>query len=378
VRVLHITSTFPKAAGEATGPFLADLVAACRHAGIEVRVVAPHAPGVTPMEGVRRFRYGPTGTEVLAYRGGLLAAARGRGAVMVPPYVAAMAGVAAAEARAWRPDVVHAHWWFPGGLAAIVATRRPVIVTLHGSDLAFAHRAGLRPVARWVARRAAAVTAVSGALAEEASAFLGVPVTVSAMPVEVTPHVSTLPRSGLVAVGRLMPEKGFDVLLDALRIAPAPLTLVGSGPLEGELRARASGLDVRFAGAVGRAELVSLLAGSAALVVPSRREGLGLVAVEAIILGTPVIASAVGGLPEALGAFDGVPPAFGEVLDVPGGLLVPAGHVGALAAAIERVPELGPPGPLALAGAERHRPAAVGEHHLALYRSVAEGSAGGR
>ena len=369
MRVLHVTSTFPKAPGEGTGPFIADLVAASRRAGMQVRVVAPHAPGVVPMEGVRRFRYGPAGAEVLAYRGGLLAAARGWGAVMVPPFLSAMVAATAVEVRRWRPDVVHAHWWFPGGLAAVTAARAPVVITLHGSDVALAHRAAARGPARRVARRAAAVTAVSGALADEASALLGVSVGVSAMPVEVAP-APPAPRSGLVAVGRLAPEKGFDVLLDALRITPLPLTLVGTGPLERSLRARAAGLDVRWAGTVGRAELQSLLAGASALVVPSRREGLGLVAIEAILLGTPVIASAVGGLPEALGAYDLAPPAFGEVLDVPAGLLVPADHVGALAAALARVPSLGPPGPLALAGAERHRPAAVATHHLALYESV--------
>jgi len=369
VRVLHVTSTFPKGPGEGTGPFIADLVAASRRAGIEVRVLAPHAPGVVPMEGVRRFRYGPDRAEVLAYRGGLLAAARGWGAVMVPPFLSAMVAATASEVRRWRPDVVHAHWWFPGGLAATTAGRAPVVVTLHGSDVALAHRAAARGAARRVARRAGAVMAVSGALAAEATALLGVPVGVSAMPVVVDP-VPPGPRSGLVAVGRLAPEKGFDVLLDALRITPAPLTLVGTGPLDASLRAQAAGLDVRWSGTVGRSELHRLLAGASALVVPSRREGLGLVAIEAILLGTPVVASAVGGLPEALGAYDLAPPAFGEVVDAPGGLLVPPDHVGALAAALARVRSLAAPGPLAVAGAERHRPAAVATHHLALYESV--------
>jgi glycosyltransferase involved in cell wall biosynthesis len=129
-------------------------------------------------------------------------------------------------------------------------------------------------------------------------------------------------------------------------------------------------MDVRWTGMLTRAELHPLLAGAAAVVVPSRREGLGLVAVEAILLGTPVIASFTGGLPEALGAFDAPRPSYGEVLDAPGGLLVPPDHVGALAAALARVPTLGAPGGLAVVGAARHRPDAVGERHVALYRSV--------
>jgi glycosyltransferase involved in cell wall biosynthesis len=374
VRVLHVTSTFPRAPGEGTGPFLADLVSASRAAGLDVRVVAPNGTGVVPMEGVVRFRYGPARAEVLAYGGGLLSTARGAGALMVPPYVVSMAAATARTARQWRADVVHAHWWLPAGLAAVPAAavaRVPVVLTLHGSDVALAHR--VRPFAAAVARRAAAVTAVSVSLAEEASSLLGIEVAVTAMPI-VVGDVGPGHRRGVVAVGRLTPEKGFDVLLDALRLAPVPLTVVGSGPLEPALRERARGLDVRFAGTVGRAELHEMLARAAAVAVPSRREGLGLVAVEAVLLGTPVIASHTGGLPEALGAFGAVPPAYGEVLEVPGGLLVPPGHVGALAAALERVATLPPPGPLALAAAARHRPDVVAEHHLSLYRRAIGGA----
>lgn len=342
MRVLHVTSTYPRRPGDGTGPFLADLVAVTRGAGADVRVVAPAARGVEPMDGVVRFRYGPRRAEVLAYGGGLLATTRGRGAVMVPTYLAGMSATVARVARAWPADVVHAHWWLPAGLASLPAgrlARAPVVLTLHGSDVAVAHR--FRPLARAVARRAAAVTAVSVALADEAESLLGVEVAVTAMPVIVgdTGDVGGPgERRGLVAVGRLAPEKGFDVLLDALRLAPMPLTIVGDGPLDGALRARAIGLEVEFAGTLGREELHARLARAAAVVVPSRREGLGLVAVEAILLGTPVIASYTGGLPEALGAFEAAPPSYGEVREAPGGLLVPPGHVGALASALERAP----------------------------------------
>ncbi|MHB8467202.1 MAG: glycosyltransferase [Acidimicrobiales bacterium] len=361
MRVLHVTSTFPRADGDTTGPFLADLVAAQRDAGIDVSVLAPHAPGVSSsVEGVpvRRFRYGPVRLERLAYGPGLLAVGRtASGSAMIPAYLAAMAAATRAEVRRLRPDVVHAHWWLPGGLAAALQPT-PFVLTLHGSDVAIAPR--LRRLARWVLSRAAAVVAVSDALAEEAAQTIGGPaVGVAPMPVVIAPaSMPGPPRSGLLAVGRLTPEKGFDVLIDAMaRIRPdTTLDVIGDGPLMAGLRARATD-RVRFLGALPRAEYHARLRAASALVVPSRREGLGLVAVEAILAGTPVVASAVGGLP--------------SVVCADGGILVPPDDAVALAHALDHVSSLLPPGPLALAAAARHEPAAVVRAHLALYEQAA-------
>jgi glycosyltransferase involved in cell wall biosynthesis len=116
-------------------------------------------------------------------------------------------------------------------------------------------------------------------------------------------------------VGRSSPEKGFDVLLDALRLArdggmDIVLEIVGEGPDRAALESRCVQLGlvdaVRFVAPLRRAELQERMAEAHAVVVPSRREGLGLVAVEALALGRPVIASRVGGLPEVVTAGTGV------------------------------------------------------------------------
>jgi glycosyltransferase involved in cell wall biosynthesis len=274
---------------------------------------------------------------------------------MIPAYVAAMAAAVRREVRRWRPDVVHAHWWFPGGFAAVLG-RTPLVVTLHGSDVALARRA--RPLARWVLSRASAVVAVSAALAAEASDVTGIgSIGVAPMPVVIEPGASG-PRAGILAVGRLVPEKGFDVLIDAMAMTQSGVTVdvIGDGPLAATLRARATP-RVRFLGALPRAEYHARLRRASALVVPSRREGLGLVAVEAVLVGTPVIASAVGGLP--------------SVVDADGGILVPAGDPVALAAALDRAASLAPPGPAAIAAAARHEPARVAALHHELYLTVA-------
>lgn len=393
MRVLHVTSTFPREDGDPTGPFLAQLCTAEHEAGVDVRVVAPHAPGLPLSQviggvRVRRFRYGPAASEVLAYRGGLLAAARsGSGAAMVPSYLAAMAAVAGSEARSWRADLVHAHWWFPGGVAVATATRRPFVVTLHGSDVGLARRPSMRRAARYVFGRAGAVVAVSDWLAAEAATVVGLPrgaVGVGPMPVIVSGKRPWPPprRTGpvrLVAVGRLAAEKGFDVLIDAVGLASAnglvvELDVVGEGPEREALARRAADRGVadavHFLGALSPVERDRRVVAASALVAPSRREGLGLAAVEAVLLGTPVIASHTGGLPGALGAPIGSTPALGSTRLVPGGVLVAPEDVAGLAAALSLARGLPAPSGAALVAAARHDPAAVAAQHIELYLGV--------
>jgi len=274
-----------------------------------------------------------------------------------------MARAVRAEVRVWRPDVVHAHWWFPAGFVS-VSSSTPTVVTLHGSDVGLAAR--VRPLARLVARRASAVVAVSGALADEASAVLGVPVGVAAMPVVVSPTVHHRSGGQMVAVGRLSAEKGFDVLAAAVARSGVEVSVIGAGPSADALRR--AGLSVRPP--MPRAALHDVIAEARALVVPSRREGLGLVALESLLIGTPVIASHVGGLPAVLG-YSGPAPAARGVVRAPGGLLVAPGDVDALAAALASPP--GPPSPVAASVADAHRPAAVAARYLALYEAARAG-----
>ena len=127
----------------------------------------------------------------------------------------------------------------------------------------------------------------------------------------------------LVAVGRLIPIKGLDVLLEAVRRAQAEvpgltLELAGSGPLEPELR-RLAPPGTTFLGHVSPVE--PLLERNAIVVVPSRGEGFGMVALEAAERGRAAIVSDVGGLPEIV--------ADGET-----GLVVPPDDAEALARAL--------------------------------------------
>lgn len=137
----------------------------------------------------------------------------------------------------------------------------------------------------------------------------------------------------VVFVGRLVPEKGAQVLLDAVprvisRIPQAKFIIVGSGPYEGELRSRVKNLKlgdkVSFTGYLDLGTKNSLLGWADVAVVPSLYEPFGIVALEAMASEVPVVASATGGLKEV-------------VTDRVDGLLVPPGNCEALASAISRI-----------------------------------------
>jgi glycosyltransferase involved in cell wall biosynthesis len=149
-------------------------------------------------------------------------------------------------------------------------------------------------------------------------------------------------------VAALTHEKGQADLVDAVALLDDPalhLVLVGAGPLAGALAARAAaagvGSQVHLPGFHPEPRAAS--AGFDIYAQPSRAEGLGSSLLDALLLGRPVIASAVGGMPEVIAGADGTPPSPASAAPAAGpepgwaGILVPPGEPAALAAAIRRV-----------------------------------------
>jgi glycosyltransferase involved in cell wall biosynthesis len=313
-RVVFAAHAFPRGEDDLPGSFLLRLAVALEREGIEVRAVAPAASGLPPDEVLRgipvhRYRYAPRRAETLAYTGGMhRQAARARGA-------AALAGLIGAGALAVRragaaADLVHAHWWFPGGVQGLLAGRRPLVTTLHGTDLRLTRS---RPVARVacarVLRASAVITTVSTWLRDEVAEFApdcAARTQVAPMPVDDSLFSpGGQPRTELLFVGRLDRQKGADLAIRAvaaLRGAAAELQLrlVGSGPLEPELRRLAGELGIaerlRWESGLSQPRLADRYRRAAALVVPGAGEGFGLVAVEGQLSGAPVVAAASGGL----------------------------------------------------------------------------------
>jgi glycosyltransferase involved in cell wall biosynthesis len=295
VKVTVLTTSYPRDAGDAAGVFVQQTVERLRAAGVAVEVVSPVA-----------FRhYG------IAYGDGIVNNLRRRPwlVLALPPFLWSFARAARRASR--DADVVHAHW-IPSGLPAMY-TRRPVVLQLWGSDAALAGKA------RWafstVVRRAQVVVCASRDLAEQAAAL-------GAREVRLIPTSVVIPASvgepqeppHVLYVGRLSEEKGLRELAGATR--DLPLVVVGDGPLRD--------LFPEAIGFVPPGDLGGYYERASVVVVPSRREGYGMTAREAMAYGRPVVATAVGGLTDAVD--DGVT-----------GLLVPPGDVTALRAALERL-----------------------------------------
>ncbi len=347
--MLFVTHNFPRHEGDAAGSFVLRLARALTDAGASVHVLAPAAPKLAArdvIEGipVERVRYASDDKQTLAYEGTMAESVRaswsGRFALLgLLWHVRRAVTRALAEARRrGEPfDIVHAHWWFPSALAVWQsglgrAGAPPLVITMHGSDVRLAR--SVKPshaIMRAVLGSARAVTAVSSWLAREAMHIApAVKVDVAPMPVDIahfTPGV--VPRSGrLLFVGRLNAQKGAADLLDALARTTHDVhcDIVGDGSDREALqqRARTLGVEARvhWHGALMSHALPALYARALATIMPSREEGLGLVAVESQLCETPVIAYDSGGLSDV-------------VQSEHGGTLVTVGDTAALARAID-------------------------------------------
>ncbi|MGY1711216.1 glycosyltransferase family 4 protein [Geodermatophilus sp. SYSU D00758] len=254
-------------------------------------------------------------------------------------------------------DLVHDNQSLGYGLLRLVRAGVPTVATVHhpvaiDRDLELAAAPTLRrrvTLARWygftrmqarVAPRLHGITTVSENSRRDIATHLGVPAGgIDVTPVGIDPDVFTPPPPGrprdpdsvVVTTSADVPLKGLVHLLEAvakLRTErPVRLTVVGTarsgGPAEGALDRLALRDAVRFTGPLPEPELVALLQSAAVVAVPSLYEGFSLPAIEAMACGTPLVTTDAGALPEVVGRR--------------AGLIVRAGDVGELTAALQLV-----------------------------------------
>jgi glycosyltransferase involved in cell wall biosynthesis len=292
------------------------LIAAFRHAGHDVVVLArSDATGNTPSSDVpivrlpfhqlpRRARHVARQLRFLGQLPGALSALR-RAVLEARSEVVLVLAI-----TSYAPYMV--------GLSRVA----PVVVSLEGGEPGGEFTANPRLLRRAL-RRATRVVACARSLAASARALAP----------DIEPRLTVIPngvdpgrfgdgpahrhsRPYIAAVGRLVPQKGFDVLLEAFASVPIPVDLLiaGDGPERPRLERMCARLGihgrVHLLGSLDAAAVAGLYRGSAVVAVPSRWEGLPLVCLEAMAIGRAVVASRVDGIPDA-------------VVDGQTGLLVP-------------------------------------------------------
>jgi glycosyltransferase involved in cell wall biosynthesis len=230
--------------------------------------------------------------------------------------------VAALGRLAAGVDVVHAHGLRAGSLAAL-SGRQPLVVSWHNAVIGGGAGGVVgRALERLVARRARTTLAASSDLADRARRLGARDVRLAPVGAPALRRTGRDPGLGsplVLAVGRLHPQKGYDVLVQALPLlGDAVVAVAGDGPLEASLRAAAP--QVRWLGR--RDDVADLLAAADVVVLPSVWEARSLTAQEALRAGRPLVATRVGGLPELVGD---------------GAVLVPPGDPVALGTAVRRL-----------------------------------------
>jgi glycosyltransferase involved in cell wall biosynthesis len=248
--------------------------------------------------------------------------------------------------RKERFDLLHVHWPFPHGIWGYVAgklSHTPMVLTFHGAELLLSRKFGfVKYFIRHSVKHAKAVICNSTYTAREVAQLTGKKAFVipfgSTVSLKPTVTAETKPVKDLLFVGRLIERKGLEHLIRALPLVeeklPVHLHVVGDGNMADtwKLLVREMGLDgkITFYGVIPNDQLESLYASADVFVLPAivdhrgDTEGLGVVLVEALSFGVPVVASAVGGIPDV-------------VIDEKTGLLVPQKDPPALAEAIIRI-----------------------------------------
>jgi len=300
-------------------------------------------------------------------------------------YYAAVVSLIEKLRRNFPFDLIHAHYSYPDGWVAAKLGKRfnvPVIITEQNpwkpwmDDYALVRRQAV-----WAARQCTFHIAISEVVRQEIEKFTGESQKLRVIPDGIDGSVFTLPRDlskprkkQILFVGVIRPVKGVDVLLKSLRLLvdrgrDERLVLVGDSFYPAYRReyermqqlTRDLGLTdrVNFAGKKPINELVQYMQESAVLVLPSRKESLGMVLAEALACGTPVVATRCGG-PE-------------EIVTNRVGVLVRPDDPDALAAGIELVidrPEAYDPVSLREHALEKFSWTKIANQYADLYREA--------
>ena len=366
MKVLVIGSVYPRFHEDAEVPWLRTSVAHLKQAGVEIQVLAPAYKGLKSHEidgvKVNRFRYAPASLEILTHEEGAPSkmASKPWLQLLAIPYIISGFFRCLKICRKFRPDVIHAHWPFPHAYIALGAAklfRIPLVLNFHGAELLLIRKKKwVKPLLKFAIGQAQAVFANSSFTAGKIKALRKVEVewspygtTLESREISAEPTQAPHPINGkfkILFVGRHIERKGICYLIEAAKYLPRDkfeIRIVGVGDLTDKLKTQAAEIsashsregadlpaDIIFTGKLSPEALTSEYKNANVFTLPAivdskgDTEGLGVVLIEAMELGLPIVASDVGGIPDV-------------VVDGVSGILVPEKDPQALANAFKRL-----------------------------------------
>ena len=331
--ILFNTHVYPRHKDDHVAPFMHDLAKVCLSFA-RVVVHCPHAPGLPlqeMIEGVeiRRFTYAKERNETLAYRGDMHKQVKksiGK-AFLFYSFLRKWKRATKKLVQEINPDIVHAHWLIPGGYVTRKALEKepPLFMSMHGTDVFLIDK---MRIAQRLAKKAIHSAHNLHFVSEELRSIVErrygdvggrdfvLPMVFG---LESFSRAASKPRETkrILFVGRLMEVKGVDVLIKAFSkflendsLSDYALDIVGDGPeLDSLLHlARQEQIEEKivFPGSKQRNEIADFYANADLFVLPSKttalgeKEGLGLVVLEAMMSGVPVIGTDCGGIKETI------------------------------------------------------------------------------
>ncbi|UCD05176.1 MAG: glycosyltransferase family 4 protein [candidate division WOR-3 bacterium] len=350
MKTLFVITAYPRFKGDVITPWLVELIMKLKERGVDVSVFTSSYRGLRThvLDGVKvyRFRYCFQRFERLTHEETAVdRIKRGPGnAILTFFYLFFGAWSIVRLAKSEKFDIIHVHWPFPHVLFGILGKkccRARLFSSFYGVEIRLLTKKMkfmLRPFAMLI-NKSDKITAISTHTARELEGVVEKPVHIIPFSAAMGRcHERSSEKKEILFVGRLVTRKGVKYLIEAFhkvhRSISHDLVIVGGGPERGRLEKLAADLDlkhrVRFAGVISDDALNQYYASCSFLVLPAivdekgDTEGLGVVLLEAMSCGKPVIASNVGGITDI-------------VVDRKNGFLVPPAEPEALAAAIKRM-----------------------------------------
>ena len=326
MKILIIGSVYPRFDADSEVPWLRTSVMKLKEAGVQVEILCPSYQGLNSHEidgtRVHRFRYAKPSLEILTHEGAPSKMANKPWMQLLAiPYIISGFIKCLQLCHQEKFDLIHVHWPFPHGLIALGAAKWfkiPMVLNFHGAELLLIKKhAWVAPVLRFILSQSQAVFANSSFTAQKINSIRKTEVHCSPYGTTLSSQESTElhpveNKFRILFVGRHIERKGLIYLIQAaskLDSSCFEVRIAGAGDITPELKKEAEIIapkTVVFTGKLSSEELKQEYQKANVFVLPAivdkkgDTEGLGVVLIEAIEYGLPVVASNVGGIPDVI------------------------------------------------------------------------------